>query len=48
MIKRREISPRYKRDNIESFLLVSANTCNANNLSVTIVEIGINGFQNIL
>lgn len=46
-IMRRESSPRYKRDNIESFLLVSSKTCSAENLSVTIVEMELNGIQHI-
>jgi mannose-6-phosphate isomerase-like protein (cupin superfamily) len=46
-ILRRESSPRYKRDNIESFLIVSSKTCNANNLSFTLVEMGKDGVQNV-
>jgi mannose-6-phosphate isomerase-like protein (cupin superfamily) len=46
-ILRREISPRYKRDNIESFLLVSSKTCNSNNLTITLVEMEKDGFQHI-
>jgi mannose-6-phosphate isomerase-like protein (cupin superfamily) len=43
----RELSPRYQRDNIESFLLVSSKTCNSKNLSVTLVEMEAGGTQHI-
>ena len=46
-IVKREISPRYKRDNIESFLLVSSKTTKSNNICVTLVEMEPGGFQNI-
>lgn len=46
-IQTREISPRYKRGNIESFLLVSKKTTNSNNLSITLVEMDPGGFQHI-
>ncbi len=42
----KESSPRYKRDNIESFLLVSALT-GAENLSVTVVEMEPDGIQHV-
>lgn len=41
----RKISPRYKRDNIESFLLISSKTPNSKNLCVTLVEMEVDGFQ---
>ena len=47
IIKKRENSPRYQRDQIESFLLVSKKTTNANNLSITLVEMQPGGFQYI-
>ena len=46
-IRKRENSPRYKRDNIESFLLVSKKTTNSDKLSVTLVEMQPNGFQHV-
>lgn len=46
-ILRRNKSPRYKRDNIESFLLVSEKTSDSNNLSVTLVEMEPGGFQHL-
>lgn len=44
---KRELSPRYKKDKIESFLLVSSKTTNSKNLCVTVVEMKPDGFQNI-
>jgi mannose-6-phosphate isomerase-like protein (cupin superfamily) len=38
-------SPRYKRDNITSHLLVSALTCDAENLAITLVEMEPGGVQ---
>ena len=38
-------APRYQRDEITSYLLVSSLTCGANNLAVTIVEMEPGGFQ---
>ena len=46
-ILRKNTAPRYQRDNIESFLLVSATTCDAENLSITIVEMEPGGFQHL-
>ena len=46
-IMKRNISPRYKRDNIESFLLISSKTTDSKNLSITLVEMGIKGIQKI-
>ncbi|MFZ6027161.1 MAG: cupin domain-containing protein [Chloroflexota bacterium] len=43
----RSSSPRYTRDGITSYLLVSERTCGAEKLSVTLVEMEPNGFQNI-
>jgi mannose-6-phosphate isomerase-like protein (cupin superfamily) len=40
-------SPRYKRDSITSHLLVSALTCGAENLTITLVEMEPGGFQHI-
>ena len=40
-------SPRYKRDNITSHLLVSALTCGAENLAITLVEMEPGGVQHI-
>ena len=46
-ILRRETFPRYKRDNIESFLLVSERTCGSEKLAVTLVEMKPDGFQHL-
>ena len=46
-IQRKESSPRYKRDNIESFLLVSKMTANSENMSITLVEMEPGGIQHI-
>ena len=40
-------SRQYKRDGITSYLLVSEDSCNAKNITVTLVEMGKNGFQHI-
>ncbi|MFL7794631.1 MAG: cupin domain-containing protein [Anaerolineae bacterium] len=40
-------SPRYKRDNITSYLLVSALTCGAENLAITLVEMEPGGVQHV-
>jgi mannose-6-phosphate isomerase-like protein (cupin superfamily) len=40
-------SPRYKRDNITSHLLVSALTCDAENLAITLVEMEPGGVQQL-
>lgn len=46
-IMHRNKSPRYKRDRITSYLLVSEKTCAAENLAVTIVEMEPGGFQHL-
>ena len=40
-------SPRYKRDGITSHLLVSALTCGAENLAITLVEMEPGGVQHV-
>ena len=40
-------APRYARDGITSYLLVSERTCGAKKLSVTLVEMAPGGFQHI-
>jgi mannose-6-phosphate isomerase-like protein (cupin superfamily) len=40
-------SPRYKRDHITSHLLVSALTCGAENLAITLVEMEPGGVQHV-
>ncbi len=40
-------SPRYQRDGITSYLLISERTCGAQKLSITLVEMEPGGFQNI-
>jgi mannose-6-phosphate isomerase-like protein (cupin superfamily) len=46
-ILRQNTAPRYQRDDITSYLLVSAGTCDAENLAVTIVEMEPGGFQHL-
>ena len=46
-IQQRNTSPRYKRDDITSYLLVSKRTCGAEKLAITIVEMEPGGFQNL-
>jgi mannose-6-phosphate isomerase-like protein (cupin superfamily) len=46
-ILQKNTAPRYQRDAITSYLLVSARTCNAENLAITIVEMETGGFQNL-
>ena len=46
-IVRKDIVPRYERDNITSVLLISALTTNAKNLTITIVEMEPEGIQRI-
>jgi len=46
-IMHKNTSPRYQRDNITSYLLVSAKTCGAENLVITIVEMEPGGFQHL-
>jgi mannose-6-phosphate isomerase-like protein (cupin superfamily) len=43
----RNSSPRYARDGITSYLLVSERTCGAQKLSVTLVEMESGGFQHL-
>jgi mannose-6-phosphate isomerase-like protein (cupin superfamily) len=43
----RQAAPRYQRDNIVSFLLISASTCQATGLSITLVEMAPGGQQHI-
>ena len=40
-------APRYQRDDITSYLLVSQGTCSAENLAITIVEMEPGGFQHL-
>jgi len=40
-------SPRYKRDDITSYLLVSEDTCGSKNLSITVVEMEPGGTQHV-
>lgn len=40
-------SPRYQRDGITSYLLVSERTCGAQKLSITLVEMEPGGFQHV-
>ena len=46
-ILKKNSSPRYKRDNITSHLLVSTLTCAAENLAITLVEMEPGGVQHI-
>ena len=46
-ILRQITAPRYQRDDITSYLLVSAGTCKAENLAITIVEMEPGGFQHL-
>jgi mannose-6-phosphate isomerase-like protein (cupin superfamily) len=46
-ILRKKSAQRYQRDDITSYLLVSAGTCNAENLAITVVEMESGGFQNL-
>ena len=45
LIANRSSSPRYKRDRIESFLLVSRIKSKSERMSVTLVEMNANGIQ---
>jgi mannose-6-phosphate isomerase-like protein (cupin superfamily) len=40
-------SPRYKRNDITSYLLVSEDTCNSKNLTITMVEMEPGGIQHV-
>jgi mannose-6-phosphate isomerase-like protein (cupin superfamily) len=46
-ILRRETSPRYKRDDITSYLLVSEQTCESKRLTTTLVEMRPGGVQHV-
>jgi quercetin dioxygenase-like cupin family protein len=46
-ILKKNSSPRYKRDDITSYLLVSKLTCNSDNLAITLVEMEPGGVQHI-
>jgi mannose-6-phosphate isomerase-like protein (cupin superfamily) len=46
-IRRQNTSPRYQRDDITSYLLVSEKTCGAEKLVITIVEMEPDGFQHL-
>ena len=46
-IMHQKTSPRYQRDGITSYLLVSERTCQANKLSITMVEMEPGGFQHL-
>jgi mannose-6-phosphate isomerase-like protein (cupin superfamily) len=46
-ILRKNGAPRYERDHITSHLLVSALTCDAENLAITLVEMEPGGVQHV-
>ena len=46
-IKLQKEAPRYQRDGITSYLLVSEKTCGAGKLAITIVEMEPGGFQHL-
>ena len=46
-ISRKETAPRYKRDGITSYLLISESTTGANNITTTLVEMEAGGNQHI-
>jgi len=46
-VLKKNSSPRYKRDNVTSHLLVSKLTCGSENLAVTLVEMDPGGVQHI-
>ena len=46
-VLRKNSAPRYQRDNITSYLLVSERTCGSKNLSITLVEMEPDGLQHI-
>ena len=46
-IQRKESAPRYERDNIVSYLLVSERTCGSEHLTVTLVEMEPGGKQRV-
>jgi mannose-6-phosphate isomerase-like protein (cupin superfamily) len=43
----RDTSPRYQRDDITSYLLVSSRTCDAEHLAISLVEMEAGGFQHL-
>ena len=47
IIRHQNNSPRYQRDGITSYLIVSEKTCGAKNLAITIVEMEPGGFQHL-
>ena len=46
-LMRKNNAPRYQRDRITSYLLVSEKTCQAQKLAITIVEMEPGGFQHL-
>ncbi len=46
-ILQKATSPRYERDNITSYLLVSEQTCESGNLTTTVVEMQAGGVQRL-
>jgi mannose-6-phosphate isomerase-like protein (cupin superfamily) len=46
-ILREMTAPRYQRDNITSYLLVSAGTCDTEHLTITLVEMAPGGLQRL-
>lgn len=46
-IMRQNTSPRYQRDDITSYLLISEKTCGAKKLAITVVEMEPGGFQHL-
>jgi len=46
-IRHQNSAPRYQRDGITSYLLVSEKTCGAEKLAITIVEMQPGGFQHL-
>jgi mannose-6-phosphate isomerase-like protein (cupin superfamily) len=47
IIRRKNNSPRYQRDGITSYLIVSEKTCGAEKLTITMVEMESGGFQHL-
>jgi quercetin dioxygenase-like cupin family protein len=46
-VMRQNSAPRYQRDHITSYLLVSVTTCQAKNLAVTVVKMEPGGIQHL-
>jgi mannose-6-phosphate isomerase-like protein (cupin superfamily) len=46
-LMRKNTAPRYQRDGITSYLLISEKTCQAQKLAITIVEMEPGGFQHL-